>query len=147
MGPPKGNQNNKKFKKGDTDSRREAYKQYCAWVASGKSRQSFVFEHPTLTCTYKTMDRYIREEPLNFPVEHMETAEAKSLAFWEALGFKMLVGEIVKCQPAIYQMFMRNKFGWDKEHREGNLSRDQAQHEFNKLRKERRPIQNQQKKE
>ena len=27
----------------------------------------------------------------------------------------MMKGQVEKCQPAIYQMMMRNKFGWDKE--------------------------------
>lgn len=94
----------------------EAYKQYCDWIAEGKSKESFVFDHPTLTLTHQTMERYIREFPNEFPAIHKLRAEARSLAHWESLGKQMMLGQIEgKIQPAIYQMFMRNKFKWDKE--------------------------------
>ena len=46
---------------------------------------------------------------------HKEIAEAKSLAHWEELGVRMMLGEVKGCQPAIFQMLMLNKFGWDRE--------------------------------
>lgn len=92
----------------------DAYRQYCDWIASGKSKESFTFKHPKLSLTYKTMEKYIRESPSEFPSLHKEIAESESLALWESKGCTMMEGKVEKCQPAIYQMMMRNKFGWDK---------------------------------
>ncbi len=112
-GAPKGNKNGVKLK--DPDVRQDAYRQYCQHIASGESKESFVFQHPELTCTYKTMDKYIHENPIEFPPIHKEIAESLSFLHWTGLGKQMMLGEIEKCQPAIFQMFMRNKFSWDKE--------------------------------
>ena len=108
-----GNQNGVKLKAPDV--RQEAYKQYCAHIASGESKESFVFRHPELSCTYKTMDKYILNNPMEFPALHKEMAESESFNHWCTLGKKMMLGQVEKCQPAIFQMFMRNKFGWDKQ--------------------------------
>lgn len=99
----------------DPEVRQEAYRQYCEWIGGGHSKEAFVFDHPELSVTSKTMDRYLRENPTEFPPIHKEIAEAKSLAIWEKRGLEMMMGDIPKCQPAIFQMFMRNKFSWDKE--------------------------------
>jgi len=112
-GAPKGNRNAVKFK--DPQIGKEAYRQYCEWISLGNSKEAWSFIHPTLTCTYKTMEKYIAENPIDFPPLHKEIAEAKSYEYWLNLGFKMMTGQMEKCQPAIYQMFMRNKFGWDKD--------------------------------
>ena len=108
-----GNQNGLKLK--DPEIRQEAYKQYCQHIASGESKESFVFQHPELTCTHQTMEKYIAKDPIEFPPIHKEIAESLSFLHWTGLGKRMMLGQIEKCQPAIFQMFMRNKFGWDKE--------------------------------
>lgn len=107
--------NNNGTKLKDADVRQEAYRQYCEYLASGRSKEGWVFEHPQLTCTFKTMEKYISECPFEFPIIHKNIAEAKSYKAWELRGTDMLDGKQEKCQPAIYQMFMRNKFGWDKD--------------------------------
>jgi hypothetical protein len=126
MGAPFGNQNNKKL---TTDElKKAAYDSFCKHIAEGKSIKSWYFEHPNLTITYKTMLNYIEAEPVNFPPIHREVAESKSLEVWEAIGTDMLNSER-RTQPAIYQMFMRNKFGWDKEstaEREQRLQHEQS---------------------
>jgi hypothetical protein len=98
--------------KGD---REEAYRQYCAWIASGKSSRSFRLKHPTLKACGKTIENYIRDFPDDFPGLHKDVAEAAALEIWEEVGYSMMTGNVPKCQPAIFQMFMRNRFGWDKE--------------------------------
>lgn len=112
-GAPKGNKNGVKLK--DPDVRQEAYRQYCQHIASGESKEAFVFKHESLTCTHQTMEKYIHSDPIEFPPIHKEVAEALSFLHWTGLGKQMMLGQIEKCQPAIFQMFMRNKFGWDKE--------------------------------
>jgi len=107
-----GNKSGTKLK--DPDIRQEAYKQYCAWIALGRSKEAWKFQHPTLSCTYKTMEKYILADPVEFPPIHKEMAEADSFNVWEQRGIHMLLGQI-KAEPALSQMFMRNKFGWDKE--------------------------------
>jgi len=112
-GAPKGSQNAKKLT--TPELKKEAYKQYCEWIAGGHSKEAWCFEHPEMTLTSKTMEKYIAADPINFPPLHKETAETKSYNHWCDLGKKMMLGQIEKCQPAIFQMFMRNKFKWDRD--------------------------------
>lgn len=111
-GAPIGNQNAKKLV--SPELRADAYEQYCLWIAQGNSKEAWTFKHPTLSLTFKTMEKYIRENPIEFPSIHKEMAESESRKIWEDLGKQMMLGKIRGAQPAIYQMFMRNKFGWDK---------------------------------
>lgn len=113
MPAPKNNKFALKLK--TPDLKKEAYRQYCQWIAEGWSKEAFVFDHPSISISYKSMENYIRTNPEDFPPLHKEIAEAKSYAHWEKLGYQMMIGEIKNSQPAIYQMMMRNKFGWDKE--------------------------------
>lgn len=112
-GAQPGNQHAVKLKEPDTKA--EAYRQYCEWIGKGNCKEAWVFEHPEMTLTHKTMEKYIKENPHDFPAIKKERAESKSYEHWIGLGKDMMTGQIPKCQPAIYQMFMRNKFGWDKE--------------------------------
>lgn len=98
----------------EPDIRQEAYKQYCEYLASGRSKQGWTFRHPELSCTHETMEKYISENPTEFAPINKKLAESSSFNVWEEKGMNML-NSPEKCQPAIYQMFMRNKFGWDKE--------------------------------
>ena len=95
--------------------KQEAYQQYCNHIASGKSHRSFVFEHPEISLTWETMEKYIKDEPSVFDPVQRKNAEAKSLEHWEAIGKEMMLGKVKGCQPAIYQIMMRNKFKWDRE--------------------------------
>ncbi len=107
-----GNENGLKLK--EPDIRKQAYNQYCAWIAKGEPKEAWTFRHPELSCTYKTMEKYIKENPLEFPPLQKELAESESYSTWFGMGKEMMLGRVDKCQPAIYQMIMRNKFGWDK---------------------------------
>lgn len=116
MAKKAGAQPNNKFglKLKDPDVRQEAYKQYCDWLALGKSKEGWKFQHPELSCTHKTMEKYILANPDEFPIIKKEMAEADSFNIWEQRGIAMMTGQ-TKAETALYQMFMRNKFGWDKE--------------------------------
>lgn len=108
----KGNDASKKLK--NPDLKAEAYRQYCAYLATGKSKQGWYFDHPELTLTWETMEKYIRENPADFEPNKKKLAESRSFETWEGTGMKMLMGEM-KAETALYQLFMRNKFGWDKQ--------------------------------
>jgi hypothetical protein len=114
-GAPLGNKNATKLK--TSELRKEAYRQYCEYIGGGGSKEEWYFEHTEITLTHQTMEKYIEEDPIEFPPHHKLIAEAKSYQHWVGLGKQMMLGKVEKCQPAIYQMFMRNKFGWDKETR------------------------------
>jgi hypothetical protein len=119
MGAPRGNKNSSKKLKFPEECQK-AYRSYCEWISDGKSHESWNYLSEKMTLTYKTMEKFIRENPIDFPVIHKEIAMTKSLEVWEARGLSMMLGQIEKCQPAIFQMFMRNKFGWDKEDRKSS---------------------------
>lgn len=107
-----GNQRGVKLK--DPDIKQEAYKQYCTHLAKGKSKRSWCFEHPELTCTHKTFEKYLLDES-EFPPEQQEIAESKGYAIWETIVESSATGENKKANTASLQMVMRNKFGWDKQ--------------------------------
>lgn len=114
MAAPKGNKNSNKAAKFPEECKK-AYVSYCAWIAQGKSQEAWKYKSDKMTLTHRSMEKYIREFPVDFPSIHKEEAKCDSLAVWEERGLAMMLGQIEKCQPAIFQMFMRNKFGWDKE--------------------------------
>ena len=139
MGPPKGNQNAKKLK--TTSIKLIAYESYCKWIAKGEEKAAWVFEHKGTTLTWETMEKYIRNEPLVFHAHNKRAAEAHGYQHWLELGKKMMLGEIEgKVQPAIYQMFMRNKFAWDKEGRDSATVKEAAMEEFKNLREQAKPL-------
>ena len=108
----KGNQNSVAIK--DPDIRKKAYKQYCDHIASGLSKVNFYFEHPDLTCTYATLEKYIAENPSDFDPIHREIAEAKSYQKFETACIESALGDNPEANTASLQMIMRNKFKWDK---------------------------------
>lgn len=91
-----------------------AYDSYCEWISEGNSQESWVYNNNGFSLTHKSMEKYMKEDPSNFPSTKKDEAVAKSLKVWENRGIDMMIGKIEKCQPAIYQMFMRNKFKWDR---------------------------------
>jgi len=113
VGAPKGNKRGVKLKR--PDIRQEAYIQYCDWIAQGMPKKAWSFEHSEFTCCYRTMDKYIVDNPSEFPPITKEIAHCKGYRHWINEGKKMMIGEYKTCQPALYQMFMRNMFDWDKE--------------------------------
>ena len=113
-----GNLNAVKIK--DSDLQKVAYENYCTWIASGKSQRGWVFDYKDEKgkkkfITWQTIERYIELFPSVCPPENKQRAENMGYQAWENTGIEMMIGKIEKCQPAIYQMMMRNKFGWDKE--------------------------------
>jgi len=100
-----------------------AYKSYCDHIAQGKTHKSWYFEHDDLTLSWQSMESYIKNEPQVFNSKHKQVAEAKGLESWVKEGREMMTSE-KRCQPAIYQMMMRNIHGWDKE------SPDEAKDKF-----------------
>lgn len=115
-GAPKGNKNAIKLR--DSEIKKEAYKQYCAHLALGKDKKSWTFMHPTdplQSLTYKTMDKYIAQDPIEFPPILIQTAQAKSFEVFEELGMKLIKGQIRNGSPETWKTFMRNKFAWDRD--------------------------------
>lgn len=114
-----GNTNYLKLKK--EDQQQAAYDAYCNWIASGRGIRGFVFEckdeetDKIITITWQTVENYIKAKRFEFDPTKKEKAENLSYQVWEHMGVDMMNGKVPKCQPAIYQMMMRNKFGWDKE--------------------------------
>ena len=98
----------------DPNIRQIAYKSYCDHIALGKSKDSWYFEHEDLTCTYKTFQKYIKNE-IEFPPIKREIAECKGYQKWESIAENSATGaDKKKSNTASLQMVMRNKFGWDK---------------------------------
>lgn len=113
---PLGNQRSVKLK--DSDVRQDAYDQYCAHIASGLPKQAFFFDHPTHSVCWKTMDKYIAENPDEFPSIKVEKAKAERYKVWLEHGSLLMKGKYKGGSPTIWTVVMRNIFkdiGWDKE--------------------------------
>lgn len=123
-GQNKGNQFARKLT--TPELKQEAYRQYCAHIAKGKPQKSWYFEHPELTICYKTIENYIKEDPDNFPSQHKNVAYAKNFDIWFEKGENMMNSQD-RCQPAIYQMIMRNIHGWDKESVEEKIDKEKQE--------------------
>lgn len=107
-----GNQNARKL---TTDELKlEAYRQYCDHLAAGNSRKSWYFEHPTLTLTYETMEKEIRENPVVLDAHKKKVAEVKGFATWERLVQETAKGANKDTNVAAMQMLMRNRYKWDR---------------------------------
>lgn len=110
-GAPSGNQNAKKLV--DHDIKQQAYKQYCEHLAKGKTKKSWFFKHPELTCTAETFEKYLEDE-IEFDPVHLQVAYCQGYQKWEGVLEDGATGENEKVNPACLQMIMRNKYGWDK---------------------------------
>lgn len=120
------NKNGVKLK--ESTVRQDAYTQYCDHLSKGKSQESFCFEHDLFTVTYKTMNKYIEDNPLEFPPIKKEIALIKGFNKWEEITEISARGEkIDNCTPntASLQMVMRNKFGWDKKDPDKKIQPDE----------------------
>lgn len=109
------NAGNEYAKKLDTpEIRQEAYRQYCDHIARGQPKNAWFFDHPHVTLTCETMEKYIRNYPEEFDADQKKIAEAKSLAHWFGVLADSAKGNNRYANPASLQMIMRNKFGWDR---------------------------------
>lgn len=108
-----------------------AYTAYCAWLSMGRDKRGFVFDYEDEAgkqgcVTQQTIENYIKSQRFDLDSSQMDRAESLSYQVWEAAGIQMMKGEIEKCQPAIYQMMMRNKFGWDRDNKVSNVNESDA---------------------
>jgi len=110
MPAPYGNDNHKKLK--TQELRDKVYKDYCDHIASGESQSSWYYDKDGILLTWQAMEEYITRVEVD--PSHKKIAYSKAQKIWEHKGIDMMIGKYEKCSPAIYQMFMRNKFSWDK---------------------------------
>ena len=112
MFPHEGNQYAKKLT--SHELRVEAYKQYCAHLAKGKSKRSWTFIHEDCSLRSETMEKYIKENPLEFDPEKITLAMSQGFARWEQVVEDSAEGSNKDANTASLQMLMRNKYKWDK---------------------------------
>lgn len=131
-GAPKGNKNAVKLD--SPELKHEAYRQYCAHLAEGYAQESFVFVHPEISITYKTLNKHIAENPIEFPPIQKEQAYIQGYAVWEKVVAESARGNNTKANTASLQMLMRNKFKWDKQDKDANGAKEDTTEELSSLR-------------
>ena len=94
--------------------RQEAFKQYCAHIAAGWQKKSWFFDHPTITCSWATIEKTILDYAEEFDLEQMVIADGRSMKHWESILYDAAKGVNKDANTAALQMIFRNKFGWDK---------------------------------
>jgi hypothetical protein len=118
----KGNKSGVKLK--EPEVRQEAYRQYCQHIAEGWPKEAFFFSHPNHSVCWKTMDRYIAENPSEFPPSLMADAKCKRYKHWMNEGKTLMQGGYKHGSPSVWQTIMRNIFkdiGWDKDASSSNF--------------------------
>ena len=100
------------------DLKLRAWPLYIEHLRNGYSSQSFVYREGgnsyTETCSYKTLENLANENHKDFPKSQVEDAYADAKFKYEKLGEQLLTGKIPNGNAAVFQIIMRNKFGWDK---------------------------------
>jgi hypothetical protein len=106
-----GNQHGVKLK--DPNVRQQAYQQYCHHLSLGNGKKSWYFNHPEFRCTWETMEKYIKDHN-EFDPFTKKIAEAKGYGVWEGLVQDAAKGINKDVNTAALQMYMRNKYKWDR---------------------------------
>ena len=96
------------------DLKLDAYAQYCAHIASGQPKKAWCFRHPTLSLTWETMEKYIKNEPNLFDPLHKRMAEADGLKLWFSYLADSARGKNKDANVASMQIILRNMFMWDR---------------------------------
>ncbi len=126
-GAPCGNQHAKKLT--TPELKAEAYRQYCEHLAKGKSKRSWYFDHPLITLTWETMEKYMKDE-VEFDPLKKKIAMCKGFGIWEEVVELSANGRNTKANTASLQMLMRNKFGWDRNGANPELDDSAANSQF-----------------
>ena len=115
MAPKKGNQHASKYEKlKNLDLLKEIYKSFCNHLADGFVIESWYFEHPKISLTSDTLEKYIEKYPDDFPPIQKEIAKKKGYQLWENVVHDSAKGINKDANTASLQMVMRNKYKWDK---------------------------------
>lgn len=110
-GAQAGNSNGTKLK--EKDVRQDAYDDYCAHLAEGRGKRGWFYDKDGYSCSYETMEKYIKDE-IEFDPSKKLNAEAKGYRCWESVVMDSANGRNKHANTATLQMFMRNKYGWDR---------------------------------
>lgn len=122
-GAPFGSCNASKSK--DTEKCIAAYEDYCRHLSEGYPKQAWSYCKDKFSLTYKTMDKYIKQDEINFPALLMEVAYAKRYMYWLEEGKKLMQGQYKYGSPVVWQTIMRNIFkdiGWDNDRHETDIN-------------------------
>ena len=92
--------------------RAEAYKQYCAHIAAGYEKKSWYFVHPTITCSWATMEKTIRDYSEEFDLEAKDVAHCKGLRHWEEILYASAKGLNRNCNPLSIKFAFQAKYRW-----------------------------------
>nr|CAB4126388.1 hypothetical protein UFOVP88_37 [uncultured Caudovirales phage] len=127
-GGPIGNEKAKKLK--TPDLRKEAYRQFCEHIAQGYPIKAWSFKYGDLIMSWRCMLGYIKQHASELPPLHKEVAHSQGLKVWIDKGIKNMErlkedGKVF--EPAIYQIMMRNMFGWDKEDQDKREVKSEAE--------------------
>lgn len=128
MAPEIGNTYAVKLK--DDALKKKVYKGYCDHIASGKPKQSYVYEDGDFFVTWQTIDKYIEAEPHVFNPVLMDRARSQRYNLMMNEGFHLMKGKYKNGSPVVWQTIMRNMFrkeGWDVEVRESQKASEQVQ--------------------
>lgn len=102
-----------------SELKQEAYRQYCKHLEDGNPKEAFCYDDPNdpdLFITFQTMDKYIKEDPVEFPPIKMERALNKRYQHWFNEGKTIMKGGYPGGSPVVWQTIMRNIFKdqkWD----------------------------------
>lgn len=93
---------------------KDAFDNYCSHISKGKVAASWYYKKDgKAICCYSTIERYIKKRPDVCSPTQYNCAVAHGMGDWEIVVDGAARGENKKCNPAVLQIVMRNKYGWD----------------------------------
>lgn len=104
MAAPKNNDYAMKWK---TSKERQALcDAFCRHISQGLSVDSFP------DASFKTIQKYIKNYPKDFPSIKIEEARRQGRLIWEKLGLGAAAGKIKNFSSASWIFNMKNRYGW-----------------------------------
>lgn len=96
----------------DASDRQQAFKAYIFHLSSGYPKEAYHYANKNdVSIGWKTMEKYIRENPNEFPPIFIEEAMAKRYKYWFDVGKKMSPNSFLAWKTIMGNMF--KDLGWN----------------------------------
>lgn len=107
---PKGNNYKEKWK--TPEERQKAFKEICAHLERGLSKNCLK------VCDWDTVERYLEKYPADFPSDRLEEAFRVGMQLWEEIGLDGTRGEIQGFNATSWAFNVKNRYSrlWRDKH-------------------------------
>lgn len=104
VGAPEGNTNAMKYK--TPEERRALCEKFCSYLKAGKPKNYFP------DCDFDTIQRYMKDFPIDFPTEQIEAAEREGKQKLIEVGYAGMLGKVPGFREKTWQFIVQNMTDW-----------------------------------